>query len=66
MAWHLGRTSTYEKVKTCPFWYMFNDVAAYLRQCERCQKQKTKTKICTENGTLQRYNISRRNEASRC
>ena len=50
MAWHFGKTSTYEKAITCCFWYrVLNDVATFLKQCEGCQKQKVlQTKVKNE------------------
>ena len=40
MASHLLRTSMYKKVKVRSFLYsMFNDMAAYLKQCESSQRQ---------------------------
>ena len=40
MASHRGRESTYEKVSERFFWFgMVNDVKAYIKRCENCQRQ---------------------------
>ena len=65
--WHgiLEELRRMKKLKACSFWYMFNDVIAYLRQCERCQNQKSLTTAQKrELDSVKNFSIC--NEASRC
>ena len=42
MSSHPGRTSTHEKIKARFYWYtMYDDVANYVKRCDRCQKQRS-------------------------
>ena len=39
MSWHLGRTSTYQKISSRFYWYtIVNNVADYIKGCNNCQK----------------------------